>query len=178
MKISVKNITLTALMAAFLCVSAPVTIPVGPIPLSAANFVIMLCSVLLGAKRGVAAVALYILIGALGIPVFSGFSGGIGKILEPTGGFIIGYLSLSLIIGALSQKFGEKKWSYPLSMVFGTAVLYIIGTAWYVITTAQPITAALAVCVLPFIIGDTAKIVVASLVAPPLGKILRRNTAL
>lgn len=169
---------MTALTAAFLCVSAPVALPVGPIPLSAASFVIMLCSTLLGAKRGVAAVALYILIGALGIPVFSGFSGGIGKILEPTGGFIIGYLSLSLIIGVLSQKFGEKKWSYPLSMVFGTAVLYITGTTWYVITTAQPIAAALAVCVLPFIIGDTAKIAVASLVAPHLGKILRRNTAL
>ena len=106
-----KDMATTALMAALLCVLAPITIPVGPIPLSLATFAVYMAGAVLGAKRGIAAVALYLLIGMTGIPVFSGFTGGIQRLAGVTGGYLIGYLPCAWIT-ALGVKPGETEPSH------------------------------------------------------------------
>ena len=91
-KIKTKDLTLTAVMAAIICIAGPLTVAVGPIPLSLATFAIYLAGAVLGPKRGTAAVALYLLIGMIGVPVFSGFTGGFQKLAGVTGWYLIGYL--------------------------------------------------------------------------------------
>ena len=91
------EITMTALMAAVTCILAPLSIPIGPVPISFTNLAIYLSLYLLGWKRGTISYLIYLLIGLIGLPVFSGFTGGVGKLAGPTGGYIIGFsLSSSL----------------------------------------------------------------------------------
>ena len=173
-----KNMAVIAVMAALICVAGPLSISVGPIPLSLASFAVYLAGAVLGAKRGTLAVAIYLLIGAVGIPVFSAFSGGLQKLVGVTGGYLIGYLPCACITG-LGVKDGEmepaRKWLLPLMMVLGTAVLYILGTAWFMIQTKNTLAASMGMCVLPFLPGDAIKIVAATLLAWPVRKAVYRK---
>lgn len=171
-RFAVRDMTATALMAAVLCVVAPFSLPVGVIPLSLASLVVLLSPALLGTKRGVTAILLYILIGAIGLPVFSGFRGGIGVLAGPTGGFIVGYLFCGLIVGLCCDRWRGKWLAYPLAMIAGTAALYVFGTAWLVVSSGTSLSAAVALCVTPFLLGDAVKITAATLIAYPLRKIL------
>ena len=166
-----KDMVITALMAALLCLLAPNVIPMAPIPLSLATFAVYLAGAVLGAKRGTAAVALYLLIGMVGIPVFSGYTGGFHKLAGPTGGYLVGYLLCACITG-LGIKPGEnppaRKWPLPVMMVLGTIALYALGTAWFMIQSGNTLAASLSMCVLPFLPGDAAKIAAATLLARPL----------
>ena len=114
----------------------------------------------------------YVLIGAVGIPVFSGFSGGFGIIMGPTGGYLVGYLVLAFVGGLFVERFrGSGRWG-ALGLVIGTAALYALGTAWFVVQMeGATVPYALTVCVLPFLPGDAAKIAVSSLFGP----LLRRR---
>ena len=174
-----RDITLIAVMAAFLCVAGPLTVPVGPIPLSLATFAVYLAGAVLGWKRGAAAVALYLLIGITGMPVFSGFSGGFQKLAGVTGGYLVGYLFCAAITGlGVGDPREQRKFSVPMSvvrMVAGTAVLYAFGTAWFVIQTGKTFGAALGLCVLPFLPGDTVKIIASSLISPPVRKAIKNS---
>ena len=172
-----KDMTLVAVMTALICVAGPLSISIGPIPLSLASFAVYLAGAVLGAKRGPLAVAIYLLIGLVGVPVFSGFSGGFQKLIGVTGGYLAGYLPCALITG-LGVKPGQTeagpRWKLPAFMVLGTAALYIIGTAWFVIQTKNPLGAALGMCVIPFLPGDAVKIVAATLLAWPVRKAIYR----
>ena len=170
----VKDMTLTALMAAAICLLAPWTVPVGPIPITLATFAIYTVSPLVSWKHGSTAVFIYLLLGLVGLPVFSGFAGGPQRLVGPTGGYLIGYLPMALIIGLLADRFPRRKWVYPLSMLAGTAALYSLGTAWYLLSTGTPLVPALLACVVPFLPGDGLKIVLASLIAWPLRQRLKR----
>ncbi|MEL4105716.1 biotin transporter BioY [Oscillospiraceae bacterium WX1] len=172
---SIRNMVFTALIAALICVASPFVIPIGPIPLSLATLAIYLAASVLNWKYGTLAVIVYILIGAVGLPVFSGFTGGVQKLVGVTGGFIIGYIPCALVIGLLVDKFELKKWKYPVAMVLGTIVLYACGTAWFIHVTGAPFQKALTLCVLPFLIGDAIKIALASLIAPVLRKTLKKQ---
>jgi biotin transport system substrate-specific component len=165
----------TALLAAIICVMAPFVIPIGPIPLSLATFAIYIAASVLNWKYGTLSVVLYVALGAVGLPVFSGLTGGIPKLIGPTGGFIFGYILLALITGLVVDRFGKHKWSYPVGMVLGTAVLYICGTAWIIVSLHYTLTAALMACVVPFLIGDAIKIILASVIAPMLRKVLKKQ---
>ena len=111
-----KDMTLIAVMAALICVAGPLSIAIGPIPLSLASFAVYLAGAVLGAKRGPLAVAIYLLIGLVGVPVFSGFSGGFQKLIGVTGGYLVGYLPCALLTG-LGVKPGQTeaapKWLLP-----------------------------------------------------------------
>lgn len=157
-------------MAAVLCVIGPLSVPVGPVPLSLATLVIYLIPYLLGWKLGSASVLVYILLGSAGLPVFSGFSGGLGKLLGPTGGYIAGYVLLAALAGAAIQ-YGHHRAVHFLGMVLGTAVLYAFGTAWFCLQSGTPLGEALQKCVWIFIPGDLAKIAIALV----LGPLLRRR---
>ena len=153
--------TFTALMAALICVAGPLSVSIGPIPLTLATFAVYLAAAVLGSKHGTLAVALYLLIGLVGLPVFSGFSGGFQKRGGVTGGYLIGYLPGSWI-GGMGVKPGQaapgSRWRLPLFLALGTLAIYVLGTAWFVIQTGNGLVAALSLCVLPFLPGDAIKI--------------------
>jgi biotin transport system substrate-specific component len=150
-----------AVMAALLCVLGPLAIPIGPVPFSLAVLVICLTAVLLGAKRAAAAVALYLLIGFAGLPVFTGFAGGPGKMLGPTGGYMIGYVFLALLGGWAADRYPGSAFLQFAGMCAGLAVLYAFGTVWLVHLTKLPLDKALRVAVYPFVPVDAVKAVLA-----------------
>ncbi len=163
MKISTKSLTFTALLAAIICVLSPIAINIGPIPLSFGTLAIYIASSLIDMKHGVAAVVVFVALGAVGVPVFTNWTGGFGRIAGPTGGYIIGYISMAFIIGLIVDRLNKHIWAYPVAMTVGTAVLYLFGTAWFMIQSGADLASALLACVVPFLIGDALKIVASTL---------------
>ena len=159
-----KRMTRIALCAALLAPCAWLSVPTQP-PFTMQTFGIFLTLLLLGAKDGTIAIGLYILLGALGVPVFSGFNGGMGALMGPTGGYIVGFLLICLIFGLLCGK-GAGLWLKALALLLGLAVCYAFGTLWFVkvyVDTKGPIStlSALSMCVFPFIVPDLAKLALA-----------------
>lgn len=165
-----KKITFTALFAAILCIISPFTIPLGVIPISLATFGVYLSGAVLGFRRGCSAVLVYIALGTAGLPVFSGFSGGLAKLGGVTGGYIIGYILCAAAVGLITERRRNSFIFYPLSMLIGTALCYAFGTAWFIYLTHTNLYAALLTCVIPFLIGDAIKIAAASILSFRLGK--------
>ena len=154
---STRQMTLTAMLTALLCILGPLTLPIGPIPLSLTTAMLMLMALLLGASRATLCCGVYLLIGLTGLPVFSGFTGGIGAFAGPTGGFLLGYLPMTAWCGFLCARTQRRPWQL-LALLTGTALLYLIGTAWYAWQADVSAAAALSVCVLPFLPGDALKL--------------------
>ena len=170
---------LTALTAAVFCVVSPITIPIGPIPLSLMTLVLYVSIYVTGRRITFIACVLYLLIGMAGLPVFSLYQGGIGKLAGPTGGYLIGYLPM-ILIGGAAIAMGEKSRKkisrvlQALGLIVATAVLYVLGTVWFVISSGTPVGAALMICVVPFLPGDLVKIVISVIVGPEFRKRIRR----
>ncbi|MDE6893304.1 MAG: biotin transporter BioY [Lachnospiraceae bacterium] len=164
-----KHLALTGLMAAVLCLLGPISlpIPVSPVPVSLGFFAVYLTVYILGMKMGSVSVLIYVLMGFVGVPVFTGFSGGIGKVLGPTGGYIIGYLFMAPIIGFFVDKWKTNYILIVLGMLLGTAVCYLFGTLWLAYQGGMSFSAALAAGVLPFIPADIVKLILAVLVGEP-----------
>ncbi len=167
---SVRSMVFMAIFAALICIAGPVAVPMpgGLVPISLGTFAIYLTGALLGGKRGTMSVVVYIMLGVVGLPVFTGFMGGFAKVLGPTGGYIIGYIPLVLITGLFADMPSKKHWTMPVGMVLGTAVLYAFGTAWFMIMSGSALVPALVNCVVPFLIGDAIKIVLTVVIAVPL----------
>ena len=164
------EITITALMAAVTCILAPLSIPIGPVPISFTNLAIYLSLYLLGWKKGTISYLIYLLIGLVGIPVFSSFTSGPGKLFGPTGGYLIGFIPLALIAGFFIDHFRNKKALCFLGMILGTAVCYALGTAWLAVQAHMGFQAALMAGVIPFLPGDFIKMLLALLIAPQIRK--------
>ena len=165
-----KDMCVIALMTALICIAAPLSVPVGPIPISLATLIVYLAGAVLGWKKGLISIALYLLIGAVGVPVFSGYSGGLPKLVGVTGGYLIGYLPCVAATGFGVDRWGRKLWVWPVSMVVCTVMCYAVGTAWFMIQTQTALAGAMASCVIPFLPGDAAKIVVATVLGWELRK--------
>lgn len=163
-----KNLTLTALYAAAMCAASPWVIPVGPVPITLASLAVYLVSGIADAKKALTSVAVYVLLGALGLPVFSGFSGGVQVIVGPTGGFVVGYLLASVIISILKDKLNLFS-----TFCIGTLAIYLTGTAWYMVVTDTGFATAIVVCCLPFIVVDAVKITLACILVPKLKHALK-----
>ena len=146
-------ITVTALMTAVTCILAPLSIPIGPVPISLTNLAIYISLYLLGWKRGTISYLIYLLIGLVGIPVFSGFTGGPAKLAGPTGGYIIGFIAMAIIAGLVIDHF-HQPWLQLIGMIVGTIICYVLGTAWFCFEAKSTVSGALSICVLPFIPGD------------------------
>lgn len=164
-KNNIYTLTLTALMTAVTCILAPMSIPIGPVPISFTSLAICLSLYLLGWKNGTMSYILYLLIGILGLPVFSGFTGGIGKLAGPTGGYIIGFIPMAILVGLIIEK-NSNRIAHIIGMILGMIICYIFGTAWFCIVMDSNISVALTLCVLPFIPGDIIKILAAVSVGP------------
>ena len=170
-KLTTYQMAVTALMAAVMCVLGPLTVPIGAVPISLANFVICLTAWLLGPKFGTLSVAVYLCIGLIGVPVFSGYGAGLAKLAGPTGGYLVGYLLLALIGGLFIEKSNGNPVVSGIGLVLGDAACYVLGTAWFVFQLQCELGYALSVCVYPFIALDLAKIVVSCVV----GALLRKR---
>jgi biotin transport system substrate-specific component len=156
---TIKKITFTALMTAVMCILSPLSIPIGPVPITLSVACVFLCVYALGAKLGSLACGIYILLGLVGLPVFSGFAGGPAKLFGPTGGYIVGYIFMALLSGWFIDRFPMKKFYIQVvGMLLGLVVLYAFGTAWFVFQMKVTFAEALSMCVIPFIAFDMIKI--------------------
>lgn len=176
-KITTKELVFTALMAVIIAVCSWISIPT-TVPFTLQTFGVFMAVGLLGGKKGTISVLVYILLGAVGVPVFAGFSGGIGVLFGTTGGYIVGFLLSGLVYWAMTAAFGEKLPIMIVAMVLGLIVCYAFGTAWFMIVYAKntaPIglMTALGWCVFPFIIPDCIKIALAIVLTKQLKKYVK-----
>lgn len=168
-----RGLVFCALFTALIVLLSQLQLPIGPVPVSLATLGVMLCGLLLGWRYGALTVGAYILLGAVGVPVFAGFQGGAGRLLGPTGGYIIGYLFYALIAGLNIPHLQERFWGRCVLLLLGTAVCYGLGTAWFMHMSGRTLAESLSLCVLPFLPGDAAKIALAAFLAPRLRKALK-----
>lgn len=173
--VNTSRMALIGLMTAILCIIAPfsIALPFSPVPLSLGTMAIYFCVIVLGMKRGTISVILYVLLGLAGLPVFSGFSGGAGRLLGPTGGYILGYIFMALICGFFIDRFSHNKPACVAGMLLGTAVCYLFGTLWLAYQTSLTFSQALLSAVVPFLPGDIIKLACAALIGFQIRKRLR-----
>lgn len=150
-----------ALMAALTAAGAYIAIPLGPVPIVLQNLFIMLAGLLLGGRWGLISVAVYLLAGAVGLPVFAGGTGGVGKFVGPTGGYLLGFGAAAYLIGIISESGRGRVTIDVLAMVAGTLIIYAFGVSWLKVVTGISFSKALTVGMLPFLIGDALKIAAA-----------------
>ncbi len=176
MKPKALYLTMTALFAVIICVCSMMSIPAA-IPFTLQTFAVFLALFVLGGKYGTLSIAVYILLGVTGIPVFHNFTGGIGILMSNTGGYILGFLLCGIIYLSMTKPINKKPAFKLISAFAGLIICYILGTLRFVISSAQStdFTAVLLTCVAPFIIPDTVKILLAYFISQRLAKITRLN---
>lgn len=176
-KFKVIDLVYIGLSAALIAVCSWISIPLPTVPITLQTMGVVLIASLFGAKRGVIATVVYILLGAIGVPVFSGFSSGLGVICGATGGYIIGFIFTALIVGITADK-TNKLWALVVSMIIGILVCYAFGTAWFAIVytnngTPMGVGTILGMCVVPFLIPDAVKIVIAAVLTNRLKRFIK-----
>lgn len=161
-----KRICMIGIFAALMAVCAWITIP-GPVPFTLQTFAVFLAILSLGGRDGFISILVYILLGAVGLPVFSGFRGGVGVLLASTGGYLVGFLLAALLM----MLFEKKGLTARILSAAGAMVTYFaFGTAWYAVVytaggKAFSLTAVLMACVVPFVLPDILKIALAFVIA-------------
>ena len=173
-----RRIALTGLFAALTAVGAQIQVPLpfSPVPIVLSNFMVLLSGLVLGPRLGATSQAVYVLLGAVGVPVFAGLRGGPQILVGPTGGYLIGFILAAAVSGALGRGPVEFRRAV-LAAAAGAAVIYITGVPWLALVTGMRFERALVLGLLPFLPGDAAKVVVAGLVAPPLVRAIRAEVA-
>ena len=176
MNTKTKEITLIGLMAAVTCIAGPLSLalPFSPVPISLTNLAIYFSVYILGMRRGTISYLVYLLLGLVGLPVFSAFTSGPAKLFGPTGGYLIGFIFMALICGYCIDRWNGQIIMSLVGMAAGTAVTYIFGTVWLAYQADLSFGKALAVGVYPFIAGDIAKMALTLLVAPQVRVRVRR----
>lgn len=171
-KFKTLDIVYIGLFAALIAVCSWIAVPL-TVSITLQTFAICLTSGLLGWKRGTLTVIVYILLGMVGLPVFTGFKSGIAAVTGPTGGYIVGFVFTALIVGAAVEKTGRKLWQNILFMTAGILVCYLFGTIWFVIAYNVTFVSALSTCVLPFLLPDAVKIIVAAVLVNRLKRFIK-----
>lgn len=171
------DIVYISLFTALIAVCSWITVP-SVIPFTLQTFAIFTTVAMLGGKRGTLSVVCYILLGLCGVPVFANFNSGASALFGPTGGYIMGFILMALIMWGCEKFIGKKTSVLVISMFLGLIVCYLFGSLWYMFvfmnsTGASGFVAAMIKCVLPFIIPDTVKILLALLVKKRLGKYIK-----
>lgn len=173
-KISTRQMAACALMAVAMCVCSWISVPT-PVPFTMQTFAVFAALLLLGGRLGLISIVVYVLLGAVGLPVFSGFTGGIGRLIGPTGGYILGFFIMGLVYWLLERRCESSRVKKILSLVLGLLLCYAFGTAWFVRVYALgggaiSLGGALMACVVPFIVPDAIKLALAMWVAEMLKK--------
>ena len=166
--LTVSQIAVIGVMTAATCVLAPLSLPIGPVPISLTNLVIYFSLYTLGTMKGTISYLVYLLLGLVGLPVFSGFTSGPGKLFGPTGGYLIGFIFLALIQGFAMKYFDRKLIPTIIGMLIGMAVCYIFGTVWLAKLMSLSFKEGLFMGVIPYLPGDAVKIIIAVIVGPKL----------
>jgi len=159
MKLSIRDLIICSLFASITAILSQIAVPIPftTVPLTMQVLAVMLCGMLLGGKLGFISQIIYLLIGAIGIPVFAQMSGGPGVIFGPTGGFLISFPIVAFIVGHFSQQH-KSKISVMLGLILGLVTIYIIGTVQFCLITKMSFISGLMACVLPFVFIDLIKI--------------------
>ncbi len=172
---SLRMTVYASLLAALIAAGAYLALPIGPVPIVLQNFFVFLSGLLLGPRWGAASVGVYLMAGALGLPVFAGGIGGIGRFAGPTGGYLLGYLPAVYVIGWISKKSKGRGALDVLAMVCGSIVIYTCGISWLKILSGMTLAKTLAVGMYPFILGDGLKIAAAVPIVKALRPIIRTS---
>ncbi len=172
-----RDMAYIALFVVVMAICAWITVP-SVVPFTLQTLGVFLAVGILGGKRATIALAVYLLMGAVGLPVFSGFTGGIGQFLNITGGYLLGFLLCAAVCWAMEAAFGRGTLTLACSITLGLIVCYAFGTAWYMVLYAQTsgaigIGTVLTTCVFPFILPDVAKIALALLLSRRLEKLIQ-----
>jgi len=174
--LTTRELALIGLMTAVTCILSPIALPIpfSPVPVTFGNLALFLAVYVLGMKNGFISYVIYFLIGIAGLPVFSGFSGGMGKAAGPTGGYLIGFFFMVLIAGYFIDKYHAKKGPSIAGMVLGALVCNLVGTVWLSHQLGISFLAGLGSGVIPYLPGDLVKIIAASFLGPELRKAVNR----
>ncbi|MFA9381155.1 MAG: biotin transporter BioY [Acetanaerobacterium sp.] len=169
-----KALVLCALLAAATAVLSQISVPLPftPVPINLATLAVFVAGGLLGPVYGAVSLTVYVMLGAVGLPVFAQFSGGVGIILGPTGGYILGYIGAAWLTGLIINRLPKNFLSAVVAMIAGLLVCYALGTAWFMVETGTSFIAALGMCVMPFLIGDALKIACASFLVNRLARVI------
>ena len=166
-----KDLTAAALLAALAAVCSQLLLPTPwGVPVSMGTLAVFLAAGLLGARCAALSMLIYLALGAVGVPVFAGFQGGLGVLAGPTGGYLVGYLAAAALGGLLCDRLPRMKFRLPLAFVCGLAVCYTLGSLWFVSWTGTPAVTALTLCVLPYLPADAVKIAVAAVLCKRIKK--------
>jgi len=169
-----RDLCQTALFTALIAACAQVSFPLpGGIPVTLQTFAVMLAGIVLGAKKGTLAVLIYILLAAIGIPVLSNMTGGLGIVFGRTGGFILSFPIMTVITGFAESR--RNKLLLAAGLISAVIVNYISGTVYFSLLTGSGLRTAFMVCVLPFIAGDAVKMVMAAVFGRSLKAILKKT---
>ncbi len=178
-RLTTRDIATVAMGVALIAVCSWLSVPM-TVPFTLQTFAVCLVTAVFGLRPGLWTVACYLLLGAVGAPVFAGFSGGLSALLGPTGGYLMGFLFTALTVGLAVDRWGRRLPVLILSMALGILLCYTFGTAWFMFVysrTSGPIGVgtALAWCVLPYLIPDAVKIALAAFLTGRLTPILRKD---
>lgn len=163
----------SSLFVALIAVGAFIAIPIGPVPIVLQNMFVLLAGLLLGPVWGLACVAVYLIIGLAGLPVFAGGTSGLGKLFGPTGGYLLGYLPCVFITASVSKGLGKKPAFDILAMVLGSLIVYSAGVPWLKAVMGISLEKAIMIGMVPFLIGDALKIVAAAFLAKALRPLMK-----
>lgn len=167
---SLKSMTYISITSVIIAICAWLTVPAA-VPFTMQTFGVFFALLFLGGKNGTISIALYLLLGALGLPVFSGFSGGLGHIFGATGGYVLGFLLTGIIYILFEKVFGKSVKFSVFALISGLLLCYIFGTLWFSIYKGNmSFSSAAAVCVLPFILPDLLKLALAVIVTDKIKK--------
>ena len=173
---NIREMVYVALFAALITICSWISIPT-TVPVTLQTFGICVAAGLLGKKLGTLSVLVYVLLGAVGLPVFAGFSGGLGVLLGTTGGYVLGFLFTALATGLVTERFGRSTPVMALGMVLGVVLCYFFGTVWFMVVYANTsgpvgVLTALSWCVFPFVVPDLCKIGLAILLVRRLERVI------
>ncbi len=172
-----RDMAYIAVMVALMAICSWISIP-AVVEFTMQTFAVFAALNLLGGKRALIAVGVYLLMGAIGLPVFAGFNGGLSALLGPTGGYLVGFAAMALVYWLITALAGEGRWARVGALVAALAVCYAFGTAWFVIvytrqSGAVGVMTALGWCVFPFIIPDLVKMALAFVLTERVSKLIR-----
>ncbi len=172
-----RDMAYIALFAVLMVVCSWVSVPTA-VPFTMQTFAVFMSFCLLGGRRAASSILVYLLMGAVGLPVFSNFTGGLGYLLNVTGGYLVGFLLCALVMWLLETLLGRSTWAKIVSMVSGLIICYAFGTAWFMIAYARTTAAigvgtALIMCVIPYIIPDLIKLSLALVLSRRLSGLIK-----
>ena len=174
-KSKTKDLATVSLCAALMCVCSWIQFP-SAVPFTLQTFAVFFIAMTFGTKKALTSTVIYILLGAVGLPVFSGFQGGIGALLGATGGFVLGFIPSVIAVSLLAEKFAKSFLSSAVCCLPGLVICYVSGLLWYVfVYGGGNLKSAFFVCVLPFIVPDVLKIILASTVSQRVYRIVNNH---